>query len=203
MKHGNRGFIGTKPHTGVIWALWALALASFAIMLGGVAALQNDCNKSGANLDNSAGTVGYLAPVGCSQFYRYTWWITFLQFIVVIMVGAALATRSIHRSRSALTGIIAIATVLLMDTANTYLYFHNGVGNLAGTTKNRAEVVLAGAIVGIVANIFLIFFIGQHNDMGDPQNRGTAYDVPASGYNTAGTVPHSQNAPATGVATTV
>ena len=61
--------------------------------------------------------------VSCDKFFRYTWWITFFHFFVWLLVLAFLFTRTIHKFRAGLVGLLATVTVLLMDTANTYLYF--------------------------------------------------------------------------------
>ena len=54
-----------------------------------------------------------------------TWWITFFHFFVWFLVLAFLFTRTIHKFRAGLVGLLAAVTVLLMDTANTYLYFED------------------------------------------------------------------------------
>ena len=43
----------------------------------------------------------------------------------MVLVPIVLVTRSVHKFRAGLIGLIAPATVLVMDTANTYLEAKN------------------------------------------------------------------------------
>jgi hypothetical protein len=55
------------------------------------------------------------------------------------MVLAYLVTDKIHKNRAALVGILAVAAVLLMDTANTYLNF-DYIPGLSGGLKLSARL---------------------------------------------------------------
>ncbi|KAL4852859.1 hypothetical protein ACK3TF_006065 [Chlorella vulgaris] len=162
-------FSGNK---GAIWAAWLLSTCGFAILLGGVASMQNDCS---ANINaltlGGVGTPGYLAPVSCGHFFQYTWWITFLHFFTWVMVLAYLVMDVIHKNRAALVGILAVAAVLLMDTANTYLQY-NYLPGLTGTMLTRARVTVAGAIIAAVADLLLILLVGWHDDKTTYKERG-------------------------------
>jgi len=61
-------FVGTKAHTASATLPWLLAFAGFALLLAGVASMQQGCGKSGStgigvNQLQEMGAVGYLAPV--------------------------------------------------------------------------------------------------------------------------------------------
>ncbi|KAI3428486.1 hypothetical protein D9Q98_007311 [Chlorella vulgaris] len=137
------------------WPLFFLLACAWILLLSGVAALQQNCNSSNAsNPLLGAGTVAYLSPVTCSKFFRFTWWITWYLFAILIVLAAFAATRAFHTFRRASAPLL----VLLMDTANTYFYF-NGL-DIDGTLKARARVTLAGAIIACVALGALLLVIG-------------------------------------------
>jgi hypothetical protein len=46
-------------------------------------------------------------------------------FFVWLLVLFFLLTRTVHKMRAGLVGMLAAVSVLLMDTANTYLYFND------------------------------------------------------------------------------
>jgi hypothetical protein len=56
------------------------------------------------------------APVSCSHYFQYTWWITVLHFFVWALIAAYLLMGILHKTRVALVGLLAVVTVLLMDT---------------------------------------------------------------------------------------
>lgn len=151
---------------GNIWAAWLLATAGFGILLAGVASMQSMCSANVLNTLTSVGggSVGYLAPVSCGHFFQYTWWILVLHFFAWCMVLAYLLGNLIHKNRAALVGILAVAAVLLMDTANTYLMVKYLALPGTGTLSTRAKLTVAGAIIAAVADLLLILAIGWHDD---------------------------------------
>jgi hypothetical protein len=75
-------FIGSKGHTGLAVPAWLLSTAGFAILLGGLAAMQQACGSSGGGVPNvganqpispGMGAVSYLAPVSCDRFFSFDW----------------------------------------------------------------------------------------------------------------------------------
>ena len=58
-------FIGSTAHTGLAVPAWFLAFAGFAILLGGISAMQNSCGSTPVNTIMPPGmaAVGYLAAV--------------------------------------------------------------------------------------------------------------------------------------------
>ncbi|KAL4441894.1 hypothetical protein ABPG77_003810 [Micractinium sp. CCAP 211/92] len=152
----------TGPGKGAVWLGWLLSTCGFGILLGGVAAMQQACGGTplGSTIENfGGGSTGYLGPVGCSHLFQYTWWIVFLHFFVWFLILMYLLMGVMHKTRGALIGILAVASVLLMDTANTYLMF-NYIQGFSGTMASRIRTTVAGAIVAAVADMFLILVIG-------------------------------------------
>lgn len=139
----------------LLWLAWLLATCGFGVLLGGVTSMQSACGDTTINQV----TVGYLAPISCDHFFQYTWWITYLHWFVGVMVIFYLVTGVLSRTRISLVGLCAVAAVLLMDTANTYLYFNN-VPGLTSTMAASTKVTVAGAVVSAVADLLLMMLLG-------------------------------------------
>ncbi|KAL4439221.1 hypothetical protein ABPG77_004123 [Micractinium sp. CCAP 211/92] len=160
----------TKPPPGVVWPLWILLFIGWVLLLSGVAALQQNC--AGGNTSNpilGAGSAAYLSPVPCGKFYRFTWWITWYLFAIVILLAILTIATAFHTFRAGLLGLCAPLLILLMDTCNTFFYF-NGL-NLSGTTKDRARVTLAGAIIATIALFALVLALGVFDEETGKANR--------------------------------
>lgn len=111
-------FLGSTSHTILIVLPHLLAFASFGILLGGVASMQNDC---GSSVNNALlGTFGYLGDITCDRFYSFDWWITFWQGFVWLYTLYFIFGRKIHLARNALTGLLINAAILLMAMTNTW-----------------------------------------------------------------------------------
>ncbi|KAI7836796.1 hypothetical protein COHA_009341 [Chlorella ohadii] len=108
----------------------------------------------GGLLASVAGQPGYLAPVACNKLFSYPWWIwAFLTFMFVLL--AVGATTFNGRLRGMLVALSAALLVLLMNTANTFLYV-NYIDGLPGTIAARGRVLAAGAIMSSIALFLLI-----------------------------------------------
>ncbi|KAL4439222.1 hypothetical protein ABPG77_004124 [Micractinium sp. CCAP 211/92] len=178
-------------HRGLAWLFLILAFCGWAILLGGLAALQEACHKTGLGtlaqmmqpagrrlLQNPLiGTVGYLAPVGCNKIFSYTWWIMAFDLFVLILLAVGITT-IIGTFRGGMVAISAVLLLLLMDTANTYLYF-NDISDLTDSIPSRARAVVAGSIISCIAYGVLIMIIGWHNE--DASVADTSYDTETAG----------------------
>lgn len=197
-RHSSEGGKTAASNKWMIWAAWLLATAGFAILLAGVASMQSECKSRGLGLlTGGAGTVHYLGPVGCAHILQYAWWITFLHFFAWLLVLAYLAMNVIHKSRIALVGILAVASVLLMDTANTFL-MAKYIPGFSGTMGKRLRTAIAGAIIAAVADMLLILIIGwdgraRHGDIHttsyETQDTTAYTGAPGTRTTTAGSVP--------------
>ncbi|KAL4522896.1 hypothetical protein Ndes2437B_g00055 [Nannochloris sp. 'desiccata'] len=147
-----------------------LAFASFGILLGGVAAMQNAC---GNGIDNVVlGQTHYLAPVACDRFYSFDWFITFFQGFVWLVLLPVILGRQIHKSRNMSNGLLIVASLLLIHMTNVWYHAWNGVGAVPGfgqgvltnSYNRRAKVAFSGALIGAVANLLMMIFIGLHDE---------------------------------------
>jgi hypothetical protein len=65
------------------------------------------------------------------------------------------------------TGLLIVASLLLIFMTNTWYRAWSGIGPdaiLTSTYNKRVKVTFAGAITGAVADLFLILFIGLHDE---------------------------------------
>ncbi|PRW44259.1 UPF0420 [Chlorella sorokiniana] len=130
----------------------------------------------GGLLASVAGQPGYLAPVPCNKLFSYPWWIwAFLTFMFVML--ALGVTTFMGRLRGMLVALSAALLVLLMNTANTFLYV-NYIDGLPGTIAARGRVLAAGAIISSIAMFLLIMVLGWHNEDAALE---TEYDTETTG----------------------
>lgn len=165
-------FYGSLGHSVLIWIPHFLQFCSFGIMLGGIAALQNEC---GSGLNNQAfGTTSYLAAVPCNRFFSFDWFILFFQLFVWIVILPLLFTRRIHKARNAVNGLLVVASILLCALTNTWYRGFSGLGQDFNnqTFSNRSKAVFSGSLVGAVADLFLILFIGLYREEGHDDTEG-------------------------------
>jgi hypothetical protein len=140
-------------------------LFGWILMLAAVAALQQDCTSTAPGALALAGTAGYLGPVSCSEIYGYTWWITWYVFLMLLVVPILAAKSSLHKFRGGLLGMLALAVMLVSDTANTFnIWNHLGFGKVA---KDRARAMIAGSIIVSIALYLLICLIGVADEKGE------------------------------------
>jgi hypothetical protein len=99
------------------WFAWILILTSAFVLLGGISASQKYCGAASANALTTAGVAGYFAPVSCDKLYRFTWFTTWYQIVMMIIVPIVLAMGAVHRWRYGLIGLLLPITYLLMETA--------------------------------------------------------------------------------------
>jgi hypothetical protein len=170
-------FLGSKGHTALIYLPHMLAFASFGILLGGVAAMQNECGSGVNNI--VLGQVHYLSSTSCDRFYSFDWFITFFQGFVWLVLLPVIVGRQIHKSRNMSTGLLIVASLLLINMTNVWYRAWSGIGDipvlerglLTDSYDSRAKVTFAGALVGAVANLLMIFLIGLHDEK-DTEGRG-------------------------------
>lgn len=93
---------------------------------------------------------GYLGRVGCDVLFGYAWWVVFFEAAVLAFCCVAHAGQDevAPAWKMSLVGLLAVTTVLLMDTANTFSLFRY-YDSVLHTSQPRA--VMAGAIMASMA----------------------------------------------------
>lgn len=187
-------------NTSTVWLTWLLMTGGFVVLLAGVASMQKQCLSSGITSLGVRSSTGYLgAPVSCSHYFQYTWWITALHFFVWALIAAYLLMGILHKTRVALVGLLAVATVLLMDTANTYLLLDYSTDAMG----KRVRTTIAGAIICAIANMLLIMLIGFHDDTTERKERGIDHNKYPAGEGAYHTVPVGAGMQTTQTTTTI
>ncbi|KAL6780243.1 hypothetical protein ACKKBF_B40050 [Auxenochlorella protothecoides x Auxenochlorella symbiontica] len=121
-------------------------------MLAGIGSVQANCGRDA--LDRGA-DAGYLGPAECNTIFGYTWWIVWLQLAVLLGITFSIV-KGVERWRAPALGYLAIASVLTMDTANTYIYFNSTPVN----NHSAARATAAGAVICSIGNLALMTCVG-------------------------------------------
>lgn len=178
------------PPALLAWASYFIMFAAAVTLLGSISASQRYCGRSSANSLTISGAGAYFAPIPCDKFYRYTWWIVWYEIAMAVVVPIVLAQGKVHQWRYGLIGLLVPLTYLLMQTAYEFptwicsFLFPSACGNSSvnfsclqpcrnaffiqklNLTQNRAasRAMLAGAIMGAIANYFLIILFGVRDE---------------------------------------
>lgn len=117
-----------------------LSFVGFVLQLGGVGNLHRDCSDES---DFSTGD--------CHDQFRFVWWTSFFQIIVVVLVGLVTAVGKLNEARLAVLLFIGISTLQVILGADRFL------GNDIDDSQRTAA---AGFIFSAMANFLLILGIG-------------------------------------------
>jgi len=60
-------------------------------------------------------------PLTCTSVYSYYWWIVAYEFVVICTLALAVVGGWVERMRLAWVGIIAVASVLYIQSADSFL----------------------------------------------------------------------------------
>lgn len=126
--------------------------------MAATAALQNGCGSNFRANVTAGAVAGYLGPAPCSRYYGYTWWIVWFLFFVLVLVPCLLVMDGIRSFRAGTLALLALVTMLVGDTANTY--FAGKHLNLRSTIEDRTNTLLAGSIIASVGLYCMIIVLG-------------------------------------------
>ena len=167
---------------GLTLPLVLFAFAVWAVFLAGIASLQSSCNDgsrpvgdpsdvpaAGLNTAGLTGVWGFSSNVlVCSQLFRFYWFIAAWQFVVLL---AALITSFIGHvplaaTRAFWVGMFTISSLLFMIASEAFLAGISARVYGAGDYHLLARIrtAAAGAIMSVVASVFLILAIGTDWD---------------------------------------
>lgn len=146
------------------WLVGSLVLlfCTWAVYLGGLASMQAQC--SSGNLHGAAslaGVTGLSATVlGCSQVFRYYWFICAIQFVAILGVAQCMVLKLVDRSRLAIVGFFAVVCLLYIQTTDTFLTAETVGYYNDGSARDRVRTTTAGALMTALMNFVCILVVG-------------------------------------------
>lgn len=164
--------------------MWSAALlpiafitfATWAVYLGGLAALQSGCDSSTGF--GSYGLVNDVLP--CMKAYRLYWFYMAWEAVILTMMVCAIVTGTMHKMRPAFVGLFAIATVLFIEASNTFLNGQSNQYYQSGQNLHRIRTITAGAIMTALMNAIAVIAIGTaHEEDRDPVGKHNPIGHPA------------------------
>lgn len=142
-----------------VYPLLVLAFATWVVSLAGIASLQADCNT--ADFTELYAVRGFSSTLGCSNLFRFYWFIVALQGFLVFALAIALATGLIARTRMGWIAWFTVATLLYILMADTFLTARSLAAFSGGQLKNRMRTMAAGAIMTAIADMLLLMALGS------------------------------------------
>ena len=142
------------------WLSYFLMFSSAIIMLGSISASQRYCGRASANAITTGGGAGYFANVSCDKLYRLSWFVTWYQIAMAIILPLVLGMGAVHKWRYGLIGLLLPLLYLLMDTANSFFLQKLNLDS----NKAASQAMLAGCIIAAIANFVLIILFGVRDE---------------------------------------
>lgn len=167
-----KGTLIGGAHLGVtgLWILFAFLF--WIIALAGISAAQNKCSGQPTSLPYQApgqstttplyqgpafNVLSNLPALGCSKVFRFMWWSLWLEFTVLVLVTLVVATNVLDNARVMAVGFLAVATVLLMISADKFLNIDDLT---SGSFRKGSRVAFAGFIMSAAFNFFTMYMVG-------------------------------------------
>lgn len=141
---------------GAVLGLAVLAFAAWAVSLGGLASLQDDCQPGWS--DGLSSIRGVSAGLPCYRVFRYYWFIISAEFVAVVGLIIAVVGGHYPKTRQSFLGLFAIVSLLYIQTADTFYTITNT--ELTGQLKHRANTMAAGSIMVAALNCLLVLALG-------------------------------------------
>ncbi|KAG2443615.1 hypothetical protein HXX76_001966 [Chlamydomonas incerta] len=138
----------------------ALAFATWAVSLAGIASVQDECTPEWSNMIGLR-VNGFSTGLACYSFFRYYWFIVSLEFALIVGVAGVLATGAYAKFRNSLLGLICVATLLYIQMSDATLTLDSLTAEAGGQVKNRVRTWIAGSIMTATINCFLIIALGM------------------------------------------
>uniref|UniRef100_A0A7S0RD99 Uncharacterized protein n=1 Tax=Chlamydomonas leiostraca TaxID=1034604 RepID=A0A7S0RD99_9CHLO len=158
--------------------LVGLTFCTWAVYLGGLASLQDDCSTEQVE---SLDSVWGLSALPCSKVFRFHWFIMSWEVVVVAMLAVAAVTGKLASMRTSFVGLFAISTLLYIEASNTFLTAQSatvtGQYFQEGQPEHRLRTITAGAIMTALMNAIIVTVIGMNEEAAAPAK---AEDVKAA-----------------------
>jgi hypothetical protein len=141
-----------------------LTVASWAVFLGGLAALQHSCSDDDtgfgtADLGLVDGFSGNALP--CSNVYRFWWFIVAFEFVLVVLLALTAIGGKAFSTRGAFIGLFAVATMLYILAAQAFLTMLSVSSYKHGSAVHKTRAATAGAIMTAFCNCLLLIALGH------------------------------------------
>uniref|UniRef100_A0A7S0YIG7 Uncharacterized protein n=1 Tax=Polytomella parva TaxID=51329 RepID=A0A7S0YIG7_9CHLO len=159
--------------TPIVSGLTLFAFCSWAIYLGGLASVQENCASATAasGTDNHgylSGITGF-TDVTCYKLFRFYWFVMSIEFVSVVALAVAIATGNLFKTRLSFLGLFAINTILYIMTTNSFLTANSLGYYNHGQPKHRMRTTVAGAIMAATFNVLLTVVLGYEEDASVPE----------------------------------
>ncbi|KAI8462350.1 MAG: hypothetical protein J3K34DRAFT_191904 [Monoraphidium minutum] len=143
----------------------ALTFLTWAVALGGLGSLQAVCVEPYSNTGHLSGIRGFSpVPLNCTRLFSYYWFVIALQFIVVCGLALTIVGGRIKAMRLAWTGLLAVATVLCIQSSDSFLAVTEVQHYQSGLEQHTSRATAAGFIMTAILNFLLIFTVGAEGD---------------------------------------
>jgi len=160
------------------WPLVGLVFCTWAVSLGGLAALQSSCVDTDTTVAKGTGQMRGVRGVSadildCTKVFRYYWFIISYEVVCIFGLAYALSVGIYGKTRLAFLAMFAvavcmysrdatanIASLLYMQTADTSLAVENIAYYEDGQPVHRGRTLTAGSIMTAVADLLIVFVLG-------------------------------------------
>lgn len=130
-----------------------LAFVSWAVWLGGLAAMQSYC-IAGAGFETNV-----VETNGCGKWYRLYWFLMAFELFLLLAVFGSLIANKLAHSRLALLALLTSSLTLYIIIANAILTGLYG-NYYKGRDLNTIRAAAAGAIMVAASNALLLGALG-------------------------------------------
>lgn len=145
----------------------ATAESSAQIMQGTVAVLQQLAYRT------TTTAFAFTPEHTCKEFYRYQWFNVAMQAFVLLLAFICLFTRYIHNARVTLATLFAVATILAIENAHSFLHVRHTAPT---STLHRGMVFFAGCVFTAAMNLLLILLLGSRGRKNHEVRSSTSSD---------------------------
>ncbi|GLC35437.1 hypothetical protein PLESTB_000207200 [Pleodorina starrii] len=143
----------------IVMGLTALVFCTWAVSLAGIASVQQQCTSDWSSL--LSGINGFTTGLPCMSFFRYYWFIIVIEFCLIVGLGVALASGAYAKTRLSWLGLFSVATLLYIQTADTFLSMDSLAADWEGSIKHRVRTMIAGSIMTATVNCMVIVALGM------------------------------------------
>jgi len=147
------------------WPLVGLVFCTWAVSLGGLAALQSSCVDTDTTVAKGTGQMRGVRGVSadildCTKVFRYYWFIISYEIVCIFGLAYALSVGIYGKTRLAFLALFAVASLLYMQTADTSLAVENITYYEDGQPVHQGRSLTAGSIMTAVADLLIVFVLG-------------------------------------------